>query len=325
MSVAYTPSTTSEVGVTWSITSGGTYATIDQLGVVTVLDGASSSSVTVRATSIYRSFIYDEITITVTYTSPSPMDDIDTTGLVFAYNLAKYPDGYTGDVVDDSGNNVVPEINGLANYETMPVFGFVNNALSINYYSSKSSSMAVTFPSIATEGSMTVELYAHLHGKVSYSNGSPGVYDYKGTTNADAAQDAKGGGLITIMGDNNMRLWLGPYKATYIGPLNVPKVVDAVLSTPLSIEGYNLNALNTDLTHIVISTSPTAVNVYVNGESVIATTNANREFSSKKLSLFTGMYADVKWVAAYNRAMDATEVLTNYQIMQDNYDSTSSE
>lgn len=325
LSVAYTPANTSEIGVTWSITSGSTYATIDQSGILTVLDTASSSSVTVKATSVYRPSIYGELTLTVSYTYPSPMDDINVQGLVFAYNLAKYPDGYTGDVVDDSGNNVSPTITGLENYSTMPIFGFVDNSFWTNSYGLNSSGLKVTFPTISTEGSMTIELYCHIRNKVGYSNGVKTLNGYKGTTIEDSAQDAKGGGQITGLDDNNLRLWMGPYKATYIGIINVPKVLDAVLPTPLSIQGYNVNDFTSDYTHIVISTSPTSVNVYVNGESVIATTNASRTFSGKKLSLFNGICGDIKWLAAYNRVMEASEVLRNYQIMQDNYDSTSSE
>ena len=326
LSVAYTPANTSEIGVTWSITSGSSYATIDQSGVLSVLDNASSSSVTVRATSIYRPAIYAELTLSVTYTYPSPMDDINQQGLVFAYNFAKYANGYTGTVDDESGNNVAPSITGLNNYETMPIFGFVNHALCLNSYANKNCGISVTYPTISTEGSMTFELYAHLRTRLSYSNGVVGVYGYKGTTSEDSAQSAKGGAYVTSQGDNNFRLWLGPYKATYIGPVNVPRVLDAVLPTALEIQGYNINDFNTDLTHIVISTSPTAVNVYINGELAIATTNASRTFSDKTLSLFNGdLNADIKWLAAYNRAMEATEVQSNYLVMQDNYDSTSSE
>ena len=54
-------------GVTWSVVSGSAYATIDQNGVVTAKDGASSSVVAIRATSTYNTAIYAEKTISVTY------------------------------------------------------------------------------------------------------------------------------------------------------------------------------------------------------------------------------------------------------------------
>lgn len=56
-----------EKGVTWSITSGSEYASIDQEGNVTINESANNNVITVRATSIYNDTIYDDIDITVTY------------------------------------------------------------------------------------------------------------------------------------------------------------------------------------------------------------------------------------------------------------------
>ena len=68
-SVEYNPRTTSETGVSWTITSGNEYATIDENGMLTALSGASASSVTIRATSLVNTLIYDEKTVEVTYVS----------------------------------------------------------------------------------------------------------------------------------------------------------------------------------------------------------------------------------------------------------------
>lgn len=66
--VTYTPSNTEETGVTWSIVSGSEYATIDAVtGYLTVLNGASGSSVTIMATSTVNSSITATKNITVTY------------------------------------------------------------------------------------------------------------------------------------------------------------------------------------------------------------------------------------------------------------------
>lgn len=51
-SVGYIPSGTTETGVTWEIASGGSYASIDQTGLLTVKSGAKESTVTIRATSL---------------------------------------------------------------------------------------------------------------------------------------------------------------------------------------------------------------------------------------------------------------------------------
>lgn len=74
-SVTYEPSNTSQRGVLWSITSGGSYATInEQTGKLTVLPGASSASVTIKATSLYDDTIVATKTITVTLVLNVVMD-----------------------------------------------------------------------------------------------------------------------------------------------------------------------------------------------------------------------------------------------------------
>ena len=56
-----------EEGVTWSITSGSEYASIDQEGKVTINESANNSVITVRATSIHNESMYGEKDITITY------------------------------------------------------------------------------------------------------------------------------------------------------------------------------------------------------------------------------------------------------------------
>lgn len=71
---AYTPSNTTLTGVTWSVVTGGTYATIDaSTGLLTILSAASVSSVKIRATSTHDNSIYGEKTITVTYSAYTPL------------------------------------------------------------------------------------------------------------------------------------------------------------------------------------------------------------------------------------------------------------
>lgn len=60
------PVFTNERGVTWSITSGSEYATIDSTGMVSARAGALSNSVTIRATSSTRPSVFAEKTIVVT-------------------------------------------------------------------------------------------------------------------------------------------------------------------------------------------------------------------------------------------------------------------
>lgn len=66
----FTPANTTQRGVTWSIVSGGTYASINSAsGVLSVLQGASANSVTIRVTSTANASIFAEKTIAVTYSA----------------------------------------------------------------------------------------------------------------------------------------------------------------------------------------------------------------------------------------------------------------
>lgn len=66
----YTPLNTYQRGVVWSIEDGGQYASIDsETGVVTVLQGASASNVTIKVTSSDNSSVFATKEIVVTYES----------------------------------------------------------------------------------------------------------------------------------------------------------------------------------------------------------------------------------------------------------------
>lgn len=70
----YSPSNTTQRGVTWSIKSGSQYASIDSnTGLVTALVGANSSSVTIKVTSNVKPSVTVEKTIAVT-SLRGPMD-----------------------------------------------------------------------------------------------------------------------------------------------------------------------------------------------------------------------------------------------------------
>lgn len=66
--VAYTPYTSYQRGVVWSIISGSQYATIgSDTGVLNILPGAAHSSITIQATSIYNSAVYATKVVDVSY------------------------------------------------------------------------------------------------------------------------------------------------------------------------------------------------------------------------------------------------------------------
>ena len=68
LSATYEPFNTNQKGVTWEIVSGGSYASINaNTGLLTILEGANASQVTVKATSTFNPSITVTKTIIVTY------------------------------------------------------------------------------------------------------------------------------------------------------------------------------------------------------------------------------------------------------------------
>lgn len=68
-SAALTPNDTTQTGIVWSITSGGNYASIDQNGLLTALEGASNNSVTIKCQSSAKQSVYATKTVTVSKTA----------------------------------------------------------------------------------------------------------------------------------------------------------------------------------------------------------------------------------------------------------------
>lgn len=145
-SIAYTPVNSAYKGITWSITKGSTYATINQLtGLLTILSGANNSEVTVKATSTHDNTIMATKDITVTYAEINwdlskvwGAIDIEPSNLP---NLMNTNDcGLYVEFANDSenlevqGKNVVFTNNGL-----VPDHTYVDNSLSLFEYAKGSS------------------------------------------------------------------------------------------------------------------------------------------------------------------------------------------
>lgn len=67
MSVDFTPSYCNEREVTWAITEGGAYATINASGLITILEGADNNTITVTATSTADSSVVGTAQVFVTH------------------------------------------------------------------------------------------------------------------------------------------------------------------------------------------------------------------------------------------------------------------
>lgn len=122
--IIYNPLNTSQRGVTWSVTRGIAYATINATsGALTVLPGASANNVTIKATSTADSSITAEATIAVTYRSSEQtlwdeaLADSDfgqyMSGLTKKYELSA-PRTYNGQ--QTTGDAITQPMTSLGNY-----------------------------------------------------------------------------------------------------------------------------------------------------------------------------------------------------------------
>ena len=109
--IEYVPSDTTQTGVTWSITSGGTYATIDSnTGVVTIDPNANGNDIVVTATSTQNLSITADKTITVTYHEEAQTDI--TNQFSWVSNPVGFATGWApGDTGASHNLNVNPGIN----------------------------------------------------------------------------------------------------------------------------------------------------------------------------------------------------------------------
>lgn len=129
------PSNTTQSGVSWSITSGGSYATLSSNGLnatLTVLSGASGNSVVVRCTSTADATVFGSATQSVTYEEPSvdvTITDISVSNTTFPNNkqctAVFSPSGYSIPVTWSSSNTSVATIDSSTGYLTINSSGTV--------------------------------------------------------------------------------------------------------------------------------------------------------------------------------------------------------
>lgn len=65
--ISYSPTNTSQRGVVWSVEQGSEYATINQNGLLTILQGASSNAVTIKAVSTHNAEVVATKVLQVSY------------------------------------------------------------------------------------------------------------------------------------------------------------------------------------------------------------------------------------------------------------------
>lgn len=124
MQVKYIPSHTQMTGVSWSIISGNTYATINvNTGLVKIAENADNSTIIVKATSTYNPSISAEKVITVTYKntvdiinsiSIEGVDNVESGGYTFTINYSPTNTAYKSVIwtIQDGGDFATIDQNG---------------------------------------------------------------------------------------------------------------------------------------------------------------------------------------------------------------------
>lgn len=81
LTVSYLPINTNQRGCTWAITNGNQYASINaSTGELTISNGANSSLITVKATSVYDSSVTATASFRVTYSDEVPITALEIQG-----------------------------------------------------------------------------------------------------------------------------------------------------------------------------------------------------------------------------------------------------
>lgn len=111
LGIRFSPANASLRNVSWSITSGMEYASIDSSGKLTINNNASSSLITVRAASLDDGSVYDTKDITVTHVNPVVfVEKLSISGNpTFNTHCALYDDTYSVEMkycITDSAGHV---------------------------------------------------------------------------------------------------------------------------------------------------------------------------------------------------------------------------
>ena len=220
--ITYDPADTQLVGVEWSIDSGGTFATIDQNGLVTALSGASGSSVRIKAVSVYDSSVYATKDIVVTYLPDWVKPDAG-----FAMSDQFTQTGITPAAVDTIKVVVRYKLRALPS-------GFYFGSRS-GTMSGSSDMVCVSFPTSADEGNVML-------GATNTGNFLPKTLD----TDYILEFDKDG---VTLNGEP--RAWLGsvgsgiPTRQIYIGGINSANPLTP-LGTTAGVVSINSKSIQTE-------------------------------------------------------------------------------
>nr|DAS37060.1 MAG TPA: Putative endo-beta-N-acetylglucosaminidase surface protein [Caudoviricetes sp.] len=261
-------------------------------------------------------------TVTVTYEDKTTTFDVVvvkesgyvTKNLVINYDLTKYEDGYTGDVID-SISGITAECGNLNSYITGRN-GFIGGKFMCNSHKTSNSDTYFKIPcsSYISKYPFSVEIYMHIrtfynmyanNGVLNFENTSPlnNNYTIFNTRNTKTGSTNGYIGRILINSDSTKYFNL-QYNANYVN----------ISSESLDIHYQDIN--NSDdntYVHLIFCCNGENTNkIYYNGQLVASgagTSNATLSNVEQFLQLSSG---DIKLVRIYQSLFENNEAIRNY-------------
>lgn len=238
-------------------------------------------------------------------------------GLAAYFDFTKYPDGYSGDVEDLSGNNTEIMFSGLDLYESGRN-GFVNGKLMINNGPlSNAGGSKVTIKSEAIHTyPFSIEIYAHLRRDYNPYAGS-GTLGYQST---DALKNYEATLFSTRYSSifdetsttNGLTAFANKEKIGITGSANTPNISENAIG--FDIDGVENENISDRYDHIVVCFDSNKQKFYLNNKLIIDKEEASVGLSmSSVLRIFSNLLkGDIKLIRIYNDMLSDNDVEMNY-------------
>ena len=237
-------------------------------------------------------------------------------GLAAYFDFTKYPDGYSGDVEDLSGNNTEIMFSGLDLYESGRN-GFVNGKLMINNGPlSNTGGSKVTIKSEAIHTyPFSIEIYAHLRrdydpyagkGVLNYTS-TDALQNYQATVFSTQYNTTDGTGTT-----NGLKAYANKEKIGISGSANAPNILENAIG--FDIDGVENENISDRYDHIVVCFDSNKQKFYLNNELIIDKEETSVGLSmSSILRIFPDLLkGDIKLIRIYNDMLSDNDVEMNY-------------
>lgn len=210
MSVTYQPFNTTQIGVTWSIVSGGSYASITPSGVLTIDSTANASQVTVQATSTVNSSITATTTLVLTYDTDAKCN--------ISWLLAPNTSSSVGDTQINAGETLTftlsPDANHtIGDFKIMMGDTNISKQCTVTFSSEVlfyRRSFTITTPIITDDLIITNECHKLIQWKGSNMYCSRIIYQNNAYKTTSTNNFIHYGGIVPVTKDDVIRCYVAP-------------------------------------------------------------------------------------------------------------------